>query len=994
MKRAGLLFFIFIVCAFSNTAIPPQPKRDFEIKIHNGNQVEMCVSNYGKYGQAEDGWYGCWWPKGSGHNYIFGAGSWFGTIDHATGDTLVTIGYGPHGGESEYTPGIAGMSFSAQEAIIYMYPAPWPPPAPSYPMAPQDPISHQDSWCAYNDLDETYHMPGDTRPIGLEVYQSVYVWNLSTTEDIVFVRFELKNVSGDTLTDCYFGICADNAIGDEVPGNDIISGIVGRWYVMDGESLYVDNLGYYYQEIEEPFWNEFPGTLGYDYLQSPWDLPDAPGIADKDGDGIDDYYERDSVWFWQNHPPPDPLYDADLDGTPDWKDPSQIPQLGMTAFKRFTLNLEPNVDNERYITLAGRNFKTGAYEPFDTIPPDPDDQRFLQCSGPFDLESDSSVVILVGIIFAYWHDIYGRPDSALVEIDNTAQFIYDKNWLLPGPPPPPQLALIPGDTRVTLSWTSTPEYTADPYYDVVHPQGPLNDPYYREYDFEGYRIWRSLTGETGDWQLLASYDLFNGVVWAGDTTIPESIRIQALNTGIVHSYVDDAVRNGFTYYYAVTSWDYNFVKTIDGVDTFPSLIVFESGAKGEAISPRRDPANYVAPGEPVFTVSWGNERLVDIIDATVISPLEVDENRPVALEFAPPVPVLLIVDTDIDTIIGVRYATSLVDADGDTITTMTSNNVIGKSLHLDEFAELEGIAVSLYNGTDSFPNPFLVFDTVEVSGSYPDTLVGTVVTQIPSSAVNYCYGFWAHRGNDYQVIWKKKDASGPVNTVVVIDEETGDTIPYQPYQNDTLTVLLGEGWCFTKTVNFVTQWTTPVSDTLVTTGTPGNRTKALYINGGLVTLRKNQYMVDSILPGEGDVWLVRANREYTAAPVYGRVAISAEPGWFNDTTQLTLNVKVVPNPYLITNEWQISPQLRRLKFINLPNRCTIRIFNLNGELVKTIVHSETVDFTDQTTVENNAGGDEWWDLLSANRQLVSSGVYIFHVRSDVGEQVGKFVVIR
>jgi hypothetical protein len=32
--------------------------------------------------------------------------------------------------------------------------------------------------------------------------------------------------------------------------------------------------------------------------------------------------------------------------------------------------------------------------------------------------------------------------------------------------------------------------------------------------------------------------------------------------------------------------------------------------------------------------------------------------------------------------------------------------------------------------------------------------------------------------------------------------------------------------------------------------------------------------------------------------------------------------------------------------------------------------------------------------LSANRQLVSSGVYIFHVRSDVGEQVGKFVVIR
>jgi hypothetical protein len=46
------------------------------------------------------------------------------------------------------------------------------------------------------------------------------------------------------------------------------------------------------------------------------------------------------------------------------------------------------------------------------------------------------------------------------------------------------------------------------------------------------------------------------------------------------------------------------------------------------------------------------------------------------------------------------------------------------------------------------------------------------------------------------------------------------------------------------------------------------------------------------------------------------------------------------------------------------------------------------------SVPNNAGGDEWWDLLSENRQLVASGIYIFHVQSEVGEQVGKFVVVR
>jgi hypothetical protein len=82
---------------------------------------------------------------------------------------------------------------------------------------------------------------------------------------------------------------------------------------------------------------------------------------------------------------------------------------------------------------------------------------------------------------------------------------------------------------------------------------------------------------------------------------------------------------------------------------------------------------------------------------------------------------------------------------------------------------------------------------------------------------------------------------------------------------------------------------------------------------------------------------------------------------------------------------------RRLKFINLPAECTIRVFNLNGELVRTIIHHAT---TEDGLVVNDAGGDEWWDLLSENRQLVASGVYIFHVQSDVGEQVGKFVVVR
>jgi hypothetical protein len=58
---------LFAVLAFSNTAVPNQPTRAYQIKVNAANQVEMSVSNYGKYGQNEQGWYGAWWPKGSGH---------------------------------------------------------------------------------------------------------------------------------------------------------------------------------------------------------------------------------------------------------------------------------------------------------------------------------------------------------------------------------------------------------------------------------------------------------------------------------------------------------------------------------------------------------------------------------------------------------------------------------------------------------------------------------------------------------------------------------------------------------------------------------------------------------------------------------------------------------------------------------------------------------------------------------------------------------------
>ncbi len=981
----------------AKTASDVPGTRAFQIIRHNVNNVELCVSNYGSFGRSEIG-AGCWWPTGSGHGYIYGAGIWFGTIDSASFDTLVTIAYGPHGGECEFAPGLHGMAVDHPDAVIYQYPHPWPPFSATYPMAPQGPFSDQDSWCAYNDCDPAYHIAGDTRPIGIEVYQTVYAWNIPGLDDAVFLSFEIRNVTSEHLKKCYLSVTADIDIGNEAGflANDWVSCIVGDWYFIGGDSLWVDDLAMVWQYVEEPDtppW--FPGIVGCDLLETPYDIVEG---EDKDNDDILDQYERDSAYYVGTLPAS--MWDVDLDGVPDWRDPSQIPQLGLHAFKFFTLNLEPNLDRERYMTMAGYNFRLGTYCPFDPFPWGPDDVRFLLSTGPFDLLPDSSVTIAIGIVLADWHDIYVTPDTALIRVDHRAQLCYDLNWFVPGPAPAPGLTLVPGDAKVTLVWDNAPELHRDPWFDMVglDPSSPIYDPYYREYDFEGYRVYKSTTGQVGTWNLLASCDLKNNFVFE-DTLQPDSVRLRATDTGLFHLYTDEDVRNGFPYHYAVTSFDYNMVRTDSGAVVFPRPVWFESGKAGQSIVPRRDPANYVPAGEPVIEWLAGNSLLIELVSAVVAYPMAIDPAYPLYIEYLRQDTVTLLNTNTLGALVpydGAKYTALLMDDQG-VLDTIAYALAIGAGYVPHEIAPVRnGLLVRPDVGTPELPAGFAVFDAVRiVNGTYPSGfLVPSIVVPLPQASDSadtlYDRGIWAWRGSDYQVVWQRKHPSGPVNTVEVTDLATGEVIPYASFQNNSATRHLGAGWCFTWHGNLGTVWSKPSHDTLQTypTFTGTQSTRYLYINGGVIALRNNSYMYDTIRPAEGETWIIRADPDYLPPSILGLVKITATPGVLLDTP-VRLNVKVVPNPYIIVNEWQSRSIVRRVRFINLPARCTIRIFNLNGELVRTLKHSET----SASGIVNDLGGDEWWNVLNDFHQLVASGVYIFHVESDVGEQVGKFVII-
>lgn len=92
------------------------------------------------------------------------------------------------------------------------------------------------------------------------------------------------------------------------------------------------------------------------------------------------------------------------------------------------------------------------------------------------------------------------------------------------------------------------------------------------------------------------------------------------------------------------------------------------------------------------------------------------------------------------------------------------------------------------------------------------------------------------------------------------------------------------------------------------------------------------------------------------------------------------DIRVVPNPYSASGK-TFPGELDKILFTGLPAKCTITIFTTNGDFVHEIEHTD-------------GSGNEAWDLRTEFNQYIVSDVYIYTVKSDIGDHVGKFIVIR
>ncbi len=93
-------------------------------------------------------------------------------------------------------------------------------------------------------------------------------------------------------------------------------------------------------------------------------------------------------------------------------------------------------------------------------------------------------------------------------------------------------------------------------------------------------------------------------------------------------------------------------------------------------------------------------------------------------------------------------------------------------------------------------------------------------------------------------------------------------------------------------------------------------------------------------------------------------------------------VHTVPDPYYVTNQFEVSTDEKILKFVNLPNQAIIRIYTVSGILVDIIEHNSTT-----------FGGTEDWNLRNRNNQVIASGVYFYHIESGDARKVGRFTVV-
>ncbi|UCF21472.1 MAG: hypothetical protein JSU87_08835 [Gemmatimonadota bacterium] len=1032
--------------------------------------------------------------------------------------------------------------------------------------------SQQDSWVAYWDGNPAFSA-NRSHPMGLLVEQRTLAWNFPTgNEATVYLIYNFRNVTNNALFQRinevqYFG--GENVLPDE--GWTIDSIYVSADFDPDvtadfdknySTAILPFNMGVAYEGefvapdftyfpdlFFPPFFTNAPGLVGAKYLRSPI----SPDTNEEVGLTLFTVHENPSSPGAQ------------------FPDPFGVQQLWRVLSGNITAGLGdapctfPNPKERRLCFLAQ----------------EPKDTRFLQASGPFSLgPGESQTVVLAQFAAA-------TVETPLIVIGNTnanapgvpslrpgcgdpirplevgagwvstateactettgvidqfkvdvvpgsllgkaliAQTIFDNKFLLGFAPEAPNFYLVTGDNQVTVVWEESPtEDTGDPFFSAAgDPDNPLFNPNYREFDVEGYRVYRG--PDPSNLTLVAQFDKANTVFTdslcetdatftAGDvcdtvtdvdivspftqyppggivrledgsTFVIESDEIAGLtNSGIPFSFVDRNVRNGFQYFYKVTAFDVNSLRS------GPSSL--ESAGATKTTFPQAPASDLTQAEFSVALIDRDGNTLVPG-DPPTVDPLTGTFNRPqlptnqLFGDFLPFAPQLLpqgTYEVRIDSIVPMYYAgevfmtlsgpgiatqsvmyetedlpcdagacvfevppisvpsdpdarQDLINAGieappsaGQLTSTFTMDHVQWHAGDSDWAYTVPGFwsdvppERALDGGSRWFSgeNESMADPTLDLAHGELDG-VDVIFEPVPFQGIladpAVCGAVPDHMRRQYQTTWAARRAAdmkvywGSAGVDSVIDVTHNLEVPFNVATRGTYGFRDdsdGNG-----VIDFVDFWYTPGLESTPNIGcaaagnpqpllqqpvltqvdSDGDRVAdgsgfAMYIAG-------EPFIFQTSAIPSNTVWTLRTyngivgrvggsytfEEESRTAGVTGlRFALTVDAAASIVPSEADLTkVHTVPDPYYAVSRFDLGPATKNLRFVNLPSRCTIRIYSVSGVLVDVINHDDAA-----------GGGQATWDLRNRSGQFVASGVYFFHVVTTEGdEQIGKFTIV-
>ncbi|MFH0990732.1 MAG: T9SS type A sorting domain-containing protein [bacterium] len=802
---------------------------------------------------------------------------------------------------------------------------------------PGIPNADQTMWHVYNDTNEqTCFNFYAGYPIGLEIQRTIWGYNRqSALGNIIFLRYKVFNKSGVKLDSTYMTMWADIDLGD---ATDDLAGC---------DTLL--SMGYVYNAKPDASFGTATPATGYVFFSG----PTIPGAAtDSAVVDLKRVYGKKNLKMSS-------FNIFILGGPSDFADPSLASKNPLTGAVRW-YNLMKGLVGVTGLPWKDASGKaTNWVTPGDPVtntgwvdgvyPYGPRDRRICLTTGPFTTQKDEVQECVVAALVGQGADRLSSV-TKMRQVARDAQDTYDNLFQVVTPPPPPLVLKSELDGAVILNWGDPKRVSETENYAS------------RGYAFQGYRLYQLKGNSPSDAdKQLAEYNV---------GAIQRQIKItnDELKGG--------KLVNGNVYYFGVSAFSKNPTpkegepETISGTPAV-SLVVPQALAFGLSYN-----VKYLDTVKTTKVGAADGNAVVRVINPTL------PENGNYSIEF------------------NKANTFTLKTPSGSTEYPFPSGPVIAKGLEIsfegltwDAPLDPTGsVATKVSGSTLAFWGTATLFGYG--SGMYQDFFGGTRsipatksqwdlemrFTGVPKDAANPNESEIVS-GGQWMTLWPAgarslanvsaytgRNVRGPFE---LWDVENNKQINYcdidrnydakSPWGNTnaTFTAYAGNPWLRFAGRAYIIVNYSDYDAAGLQAGTKKILPEDANATWLLVPVATSKW-------GTGDKLRINFNNPLVEGLNKVNFAVDASAVSTETEKEQVKKINVYPNPYLAFNKQEGDRYSRFVTFNHLPEKATLRIFTVTGQLVKTIVKDSKSQFT-------------VWNLLNETSLPVASGIYVVYV---------------